>query len=65
MGALVKECTIINSRFSYILKVDGYEIPFNGAGNADYFKKQYEGWGYTVLEIDESEISHDNQTRME
>jgi uncharacterized protein YmfQ (DUF2313 family) len=44
----MKKCQIINSKFSWILKVDDEEIAFQGSRNADYFKKHYESLGYKV-----------------
>jgi hypothetical protein len=48
-----KVCKIINSQFSYILEVDGYEIPFQGGYNAEYFEKHYSELGYKVEKIDD------------
>ena len=45
---LNKECIITNGHFSWILKVDGICIPFQGAHNADYFEKHYKDAGYNV-----------------
>lgn len=41
-------CKIINDQFSWVLRVDGKEIPFQGLGNAEYFKEHYEKLGYEV-----------------
>lgn len=45
---MIKICRLINERFSWILAVDGQEIPFQGGHNVDYFKNHYEKLGYTV-----------------
>lgn len=44
----MKKCQIINSKFSWLLCVDGEEIAFQGGHNAEYFKKHYESLGYKV-----------------
>jgi len=44
-----KVCTIINGTFSWVLKVDGKEISFNGFDNAEYFAKLYKKLGYLIL----------------
>jgi hypothetical protein len=49
MSDSMKECKIINSRFSWILIVDGHSISFQGSENADYFKQHYENLGYSVI----------------
>lgn len=41
-------CEIINGRFSWILKVDGKTISFNGSSNAEYFAEIYTSKGYEV-----------------
>ena len=50
-----KICLIINSRFSYLLQVDGHEIAFTGLGNVEYFEEHYKSLGYEVYEIDDSD----------
>ena len=47
-------CEIINSRFSWILKVDKMEIPFEGGYNADYFEEHYKSLGYCVTRDNEA-----------
>jgi hypothetical protein len=47
-----KQCEIINEQFSFVLKVDGKRINFNGFDNADYFKDHYIKLGYVVKMID-------------
>jgi hypothetical protein len=42
-------CEIVNGRFSYILKVDGKQINFNGSDTASYFDSHYRSIGYTVF----------------
>lgn len=42
------KCTITNSKFSWILLVDGKEILFQGYDSAEYFKELYESIGYEV-----------------
>ena len=44
----MKKCEIINGRFSWILKVDGQTISFQGMESAEYFKNHYEALGYDV-----------------
>ena len=44
-----KICTIINTQFSWVLDVDGYEIPFQYFINVEYFKKHYSELGYTII----------------
>lgn len=44
----MKECILLNGKFSWFLKVDGEKIPFDGRDNAYYFKKHYESLGYVV-----------------
>lgn len=46
---MAKICTIINDRFCYRLVVDGEDISFQGAHNADYFARLYTDLGYTVF----------------
>jgi hypothetical protein len=48
-----KVCKIINSKFSWILGVDGQTISFQGFYNADYFERHYSELGYEVIRIDE------------
>ena len=48
------DCKIINGKFSWIMKVDGKVITFNGSSNADYFAALYKKLGYNV-EIDNGE----------
>jgi len=48
-------CTITNSRFSWILAVDGYTIAFQGSYNAEYFKQHYSALGYKVIEKEEDQ----------
>jgi hypothetical protein len=43
-----KMCIIENAQFSYILYVDGQEIGFYGAANADYFENHYKQLGYKI-----------------
>ncbi len=50
----MKKCIIVNSSFSWILKVDGKEINFQGSENAEYFKTHYETLGYEVEMVDEN-----------
>lgn len=50
-----KKCKIVNSHFSYILKVDGNNIPFQGSGAAEYFEEHYLSLGYKVVYIDEND----------
>ena len=45
-----KICKIINAKFSWVLEVDGEEIPFLWGTSAKYFKKHYEELGYKVIE---------------
>lgn len=51
-----KICKLINEKFSWILKVDGHEIVFNGSWNADYFEQHYSELGYKVERIDRHNI---------
>lgn len=44
-----KICEIINGQFSWILRVDGKEIQFQGSDSAEYFARHYEGLGYQVV----------------
>ena len=46
-------CTLVNGQFSWFLRVDGEEIPFNYAKNADYFEKHYTELGYKVIRVTE------------
>jgi hypothetical protein len=48
-----KRCQIINSRFSWIMRVDGHDISFQGSDNAEYFKNHYISLGYAVEMLDE------------
>lgn len=48
----MKECRIINDRFSWVLDVDDEMIRFQGGHNADYFEEHYKSLGYTVERID-------------
>ena len=50
-----KKCIIINGNFAYTLKVDGQEINFQEAHNADYFESHYKELGYEVERVDTSE----------
>lgn len=43
-----KICKLINTRFTWILEVDGENIPFNCHSSAEYFAKHYDELGYTV-----------------
>jgi hypothetical protein len=52
---VVKSCEIINGRFSYVMKVDGKTIPFNGSDCAEYFKRHYAALGYVVIETGDGE----------
>jgi len=47
-------CEIINEQFSWVMKVDGQVIPFNGFDVADYFEGLYTKLGYEVKRIDNS-----------
>ena len=49
---VLKNCIIINGKFSWLLLVDNQEIFFSGFHNAEYFKVHYENLGYQVLFID-------------
>lgn len=49
-----KVCEIINDKFSWILKVDGMEIPFNGRCNAEYFVELYSDLCYEIKWVDNS-----------
>jgi len=44
-----KVCVIENAQFSYMLRVDGEGISFQGSRNADYFEKHYKCLGYEVI----------------
>ena len=46
-----KICILENAQFSWILKVDGVEIPFYYGSSADYFEEHYKSLGYTVKRI--------------
>lgn len=50
-----KKCIILNGQFSWILRVDGVEIPFQGSYNAEYFSKLYKKLGYEVDIIEASD----------
>lgn len=47
----MKICRITNTRFSWILEVDGETIPFQHNWNAEYFKNHYQSLGYMVEEV--------------
>jgi metal-dependent hydrolase (beta-lactamase superfamily II) len=47
----MKKCIIENSQLSYILKVDGQKILFNGGSSADYFEDHYRSLGYLIKRI--------------
>lgn len=49
-----KVCCIINSKFCYVLKVDGLEIPFQGSHNVEYFEEHYKNLGYWIVREEES-----------
>lgn len=49
IGGEIKTCYINNDRFSWVLRVDGFEVPFQGHENAEYFKEHYEALGYEVI----------------
>ena len=46
----VKVCRIINSRFCWLLVVDGQSIPFQSVSSAEYFKRHYTELGYQIFE---------------
>ena len=46
--SLSKLCEIVNARFTYILKVDGEAISFQGGCSTDYFVKHYRKLGYKI-----------------
>ena len=51
---LIKECIIVNSKFSWLLKVDGRTIPFST--DPEYFAQIYQRLGYEVVwDMDEWE----------
>lgn len=52
-----KEATIINGRFSYILRVDDMAILFSSGIAAEYFEKHYRDLGYTITLLDQSKGS--------
>jgi hypothetical protein len=43
-----KFCKIVNSKFSWLLIVDGFTISFQGSFAAEYFLNHYTLLGYTV-----------------
>lgn len=52
-----KICILKNDIFSWRLIVDGEDISFVGASNADYFEKHYKKLGYEIRR--ESILSED------
>lgn len=44
-----KIAKIINSKFSWILEVDGQRICFNGSFCAEYFANHYKELGYEIV----------------
>lgn len=52
----MKKCQLINEKFTWILSVDGENIPFQGGHHVEYFKKHYESLGYTVEIINKQAI---------
>ena len=50
----LKQCKIINLKFTWVLIVDNEEIPFQSGCNANYFKNHYESLGYKVEMIKEN-----------
>lgn len=49
-----KICTIENARFSWVLHVDGMDIPFQYRENAEYFERHYRRLGYKIKHLDTS-----------
>ena len=43
-----KVCQIINDKYTWLLRVDGEEIPFQTVGAATYFAAHYESLGYLI-----------------
>lgn len=41
-------CKLVNDKFSWVLKVDGRSIWFDGSDNADYFAELYRNLGYEI-----------------
>lgn len=54
-----KKCLLINSQFSWILKVDDEEISFQGRHNAYYFMNHYKSLGYEVEITDQYRLKGD------
>jgi len=44
-----KVCVISNECFTYLLKVDGMKIAFQGIIALDYFERHYKELGYEVI----------------
>ena len=45
----IKVCKITSESNAWVMRVDGYCIPFSYNGNAEYFAELYAKIGYTVI----------------